>query len=218
MAVNINNLGVRIDGWADTVEGAGAKVESARLSTEQVLKRKNMPNTNLNLTSATTDTLGNRQRNFLLVEMPNGAIATVYIGPFGEDLYAAWDLYIRPVLNSQLIYILVGIAAVIGLIGAAGSRNSFTGASSFSLIGWITGTIGWSIGFGVLVALAGLVMKRNPFYYFFKQLGVFEADDITAMGLTVHKGLLCALDGAGIDSKLLRIKEQFHGGSRERLI
>jgi len=213
MSIDINRLGLRIDGWADIVEGAGNKAEDARKATQKVLQEKGMPNVTVNATVLRTS----RERPYFVIEMPNGACVTIYIGSFGQDLYATWDLYIRPVLNKELIFAVLGIAALIGFIGAF-QQNGWTGKSEFSFMGWIFSTLGWVIGGAILVAIAGFIARRNAFAFFFKQLDVFDVDDIGAMGLDVHKGLMRALDSVGISSQLLRIKEQFHAGSRERII
>lgn len=213
MVTDINRLGVRIDGWADIVEGAGDKAEEAREATTQVLKNKEMPDVSINSTTIRTS----KDRPYLIIEMPNGACVTIYIGSFGKDLYATWDLYIRPVLNKDLIFAVLGIAAVLGFIGAF-RQNGWTGESEFSFIGWIFSTMGWVIGGAILMGIAGFLTRRNIFAFFFKQLDIFDIDDIGAMGLDVHKGLLCALDSVGINSRVLRMKEQFHAGSRERII
>lgn len=213
MSIDINRLGLRIDGWADIVESVGDKAEIARSATQKILQEKGMPNVTINNTQLRTS----RERPYFIIEMPNGACVTVYIGSFGQDLYASWDLYIRPVLNKDLIFIVLGIAAFLGFIGAF-QQNGWTGNSEFSFIGWIFSTLGWVVGGVILVAIAGFITQRNAFAYFFKQLDLFDVDDIGAMGLDVHKGLLRALDSVGISSQSLRIKEQFHAGSRERII
>lgn len=213
MATDINRLGVRIDGWADIVEGVGSKAIEALNATALIMKDKGMPNVTISATSIKTW----RERPYLIIEMQNGACVTIYIGSFGKDLYATWDLYIKPILNKNLILTILIVAAILGFVGAFQS-NAWTGRTDFSVIGWIISTISWLVGGAVLVALTGFITKRNILAYFFLQLDAFDIDDIGAMGLDVHKGLLRGLDSVGISSQLLRIKEQFHAGSRERII
>jgi hypothetical protein len=80
------------------------------------------------------------------------------------------------------------------------------------------GTIGHSLWIGFLVGVAGKFIRGNWMSFFFKQLTPFDIDDITAMSLAVHHSLLESADTVGISMKLLRPKETFRGGQRERVI
>lgn len=215
MAVNINKLGIRIDGWADLIEGAGDKEESARQQLEQTVRGKDLPNTSTNPTFV-SPTYGNKQRKYTVVEMTNGATIATYIGAFGKDLYAKWDIYVRPLLNKTIIYVLLGVGAFFSLIGAF--NEDYRGNTQFSFFGFVVGFLGWVIGGAILVAIAGFVARRNPLAFFFAQLDEFDLDDIGALTLATHKAMLHALDAVGIQTETLRIKEQFAAGSRDRLI
>jgi len=71
--------------------------------------------------------------------------------------------------------------------------------------------------FGGIIILAmffGLILRTNLLAFILKQPSLFDAEDITAMNLSVHKSLLRALDQAGIDSSKLRLKAEFKGGRR----
>ena len=83
---------------------------------------------------------------------------------------------------------------------------------------WIPVTIGFAVFFAIVVAGLGLALKRNPLAFFIKEITFFDADDISAMTLGVHKSLMQALDSVGISAQLLRRKEHFAGGRRDRLI
>jgi len=50
------------------------------------------------------------------------------------------------------------------------------------------------------------------------ELNKFDGDDIAAMTLAVHNSVLHSLDLAGIDTQVLRMKEQFRAGSTARII
>ena len=59
--------------------------------------------------------------------------------------------------------------------------------------------------------------KINPSFtkpLILKEPSLFDAEDITAMNLSIHKSLLRALDQGGIDSSRLRLKGEFHSGRR----
>lgn len=47
---------------------------------------------------------------------------------------------------------------------------------------------------------------------------MFDAEDITAMGLSVHKTIIRCLDTAGIDISKLRLKRDFKGGRRDETV
>lgn len=215
MAVNINRLGVRVDGWADVVEGVGDKEEQARKELEGTVRGKKMPDTSVNAIHV-SPTYGTKQRKYILVEMSNGATVAAYIGAFGKDLYAKWDVFVKPLLNKVVIYVILGLGAFFGLIGAFG--KNYYGNTSFSFIKLVATFLGWVIGGAILVAIAGYITRRNILAFFFKQLDEFDLDDITALTIDTHKAMLGALDVIGIKANVLRMKEHFVAGTRDRLI
>jgi hypothetical protein len=215
MAVNINKLGIRVDGWADLVEGAGGKEEQARQELEKMVRGKDMPDTSVSPTII-SPTYGKKQRRYVVVEMPNGATVATYVGAFGKDLYAKWDVFVKPLLNMPVLYALLVIGAFFGLIGAFG--KDFYGNTRFSFISLVATFLGWVIGGAILVAIAGFVARRNLLAFFFKQLDEFDLDDITALTIATHKAMLSALDVVGIKANILRMKEHFVAGTRDRLI
>jgi len=210
-------LGERLDGWADLIEDVAERAPEVIQAFQERVSVRRMPNVQHESSALATGGLTGKQRPYQLVHTPTGAAVAVYIGQFGRDLYVAWDLFIRPVWNMMVVWGILGAAAVLGLFQAVG-QDPWTGRTRFSFLGWIGTTIGLSILFALLVAGVGFVLRRNPLAFFIKQLDAFDADDITAMTLAVHKSLLQAIDAVGIDIQLLRVKEQFHGGRRDRLI
>ena len=66
----------------------------------------------------------------------------------------------------------------------------------------------------VLIMLFSLMVKRNAFYYLTIQPNLFDAEDITAMVLSVHKSMIRALDLQGISVDKLRLKPSFKGGRK----
>ena len=216
-ARSLSWLGERLDGWADLIEGAAERAPEVIKAFQERVSIRQMPNVQHESSTLTTGGLVGKKRPYQLVHTPTGAAVAVYIGQFGRDLYVAWDLFIRPGWNMIVIWGILGVGAVLGLFQAFG-RDPWTGHTRFNFFGWIGATIGLSILFALLVGGAGLILKRNPLAFFRKELDAFDADDITAMTLAVHKSLLQAIDAVGIDIHLLRVKEQFRGGRRDRLI
>ena len=59
----------------------------------------------------------------------------------------------------------------------------------------------------------GVVFKGDFRAYFFVEPNIFDAEDITAMGLSAHKSIIRSLDSTGdIDITELRLKQNFKGG------
>lgn len=73
------------------------------------------------------------------------------------------------------------------------------------------------IGF-ILVAVAGAIFKGTWKAFFAQQVTLFPLHDATAMVLGVHSTLIQAAESVGIKRELLRPKEQFRGGRRDRLV
>jgi len=110
-------------------------------------------------------------------------------------------------------------------VGSLASNNSFGGGFGGllanvlgSICGVVFGTVGWAFFLSILVGIAGFAVRGNPLAFFFKEMDAFDADDVGAMTLAVHKSVLLALDKVGINTHAIRLKEQFRAGSRERLI
>jgi zinc-ribbon domain len=211
----LRSLGERLDGWADLIEDAGDKFEAVVGAFQQRLLSRQVPQVRHEAAVLTTSGMFGKQRPFQLTLTSTGATMAVYIAKFGCDLYVAWELFIRPVWNMAVVWGWLGLSAVLGFLSPT-SRDLFSG--NFSFTGWILGTVAWSIFVGLLIVAAGVAFKRNPLAFFFKQLDEFDADDIGATMLAVHKSLLHAIDAVGIDTKLLRVKEQFRAGQRDRII
>jgi hypothetical protein len=88
----------------------------------------------------------------------------------------------------------------------------------FSIWDLIVNTIVMTIFATLIAALIGRFTKGDFLAFFFKVPNIFDAEDITAMGLSTHKSLLRALDSVGIDSSKLRPKQDFKGGRKGELV
>ena len=161
------------------------------------------------------------QRPYHLVLHQVGATTAIYVSAFGRDLYVSWDLFVSLVWKLRTFVIILAVAAVISvpgfLIGAGLGPDNFVGLFS-GFVGWLFATIGNAIGLAFFVGLAGLVLRRSFWAFFREEYNHFRADDITAMTLAVHHSILEGLDSIGVDRALVRPKEQFRAGRRERII
>lgn len=222
-SVNVNRLGFFLDGWADLVEGMGAKVEEVTKTIQKILVDREMPDVDVqNVKASVGVTSGTRQ--YSITTTYPGATTTIYAGKYGNDLYVSWYTYIRPVLNIRILAILLAISAFFGLragVAAYSAGRGFASSGFFEnlvsttqiFIGAVAVFIGATLGAfvieAVILSVLGFFFTRDPFWVFLVQPNVFDADDIAAMSLAAHKSILKALDRVGIDSSLLRHKQEF---------
>lgn len=244
MTIKISKLGLRIDGWADLVEGAGDKSEVALQAVADTMRSRNFPKVEIKNENAAPNLTSSKRRPYVYVEMNNGASVTAYIGQYGTDLYAAWNLFVRPKLEPKTIIIILvialliimpcgisGLVASLSALGAIGNAlNNISFGETVSLAWYYIGLIVsslcgnsiflciTSLFLAFLVGFAGFIVKGNWLAFFIKELTAFDADDIAAMSLGVHKSVLLALDSVGIETRNLRLKEQFAAGGKERII
>jgi hypothetical protein len=209
--ININKLGSFLDGWAELIEGKGAKAEKVREEVLKLLQSREMPDVETaNKEGYVTEAYGSR-REYVITSTFPGVTTAIYIAQHGKDLYASWRSYMRLILNTQLLIILGGISFMFGFIYMANNPSS----GGLSLFGsWIGGFVLLC----VLVGAAGYAIKNNVLTYFFVEPNYFDIDDVTAMNLSVHYSVLRALDKAGIDSAKLRLKQDFKAGRRENVM
>jgi hypothetical protein len=207
--VKIDNLGQRLDGWADLVDGAGDKAAAVENAFVQELGSRQFPHLALTRADLTPGGLAGKQRGYLLAQAPAGATLAVYIGQYGKDLYLTWDLFLRTVIQWRNILIMLAIAAVLALIPEL---------DRFSLFRWILGFFGACIPVGLAALLLGKALRNSALAFFIQEIDMFVADDITAAMFAAHHALLLAVDEAGLNADLLRKKESFRAGRRERVI
>ena len=220
-SLNVNKLGVFLDGWSDIVEGVGSKAMEVRQNILNILKERQMPEIEVMKTTLFVGLISQDNRDYLVSQTFPGARTTIYIAQHGKDLYASWRTWIEPVFNWNLWRLILVGAAVLGLItGGIGKSGGFYGPSktTFSFVGWIAATIGYLITVAIILAIAGRIIKGRFTAYFFVEPNVFDADDITAMSISVHKSVLRALDSAGIDSSKLRLKRDFKAGRKDDVV
>jgi hypothetical protein len=166
-----------------------------------------------------------RERDYLFVATTSGAAIGVNISANGQDLYIAWDLFLRRVWNELTLGLLALIGIVVGTIAglvvtdAAKLHGVTTLPLTLAFVGAFLG-----FGFGSIVAtlilgsLLGVVTSGDPQALLFKQVDFFEAHDVQAMALSVDKALRAAADRAGINVSMLRAKGSFHTGGHGRVI
>jgi len=215
--IRFSQLGERLDGWADLVDGAGSQAEQTQAIFQQLMVERGIPwMTTLPVTISAEGLTGER-RLFTNAFHNAGATITVYIGRAGKDLYLAWDAFIRDVYNWWVILGII-VSSVLLAIPTALSPGYFGGGSNFDFIRWVAGVIGWGLFLTLLVRVTGKILKGKASWYLKNYINEFVADDITAMMLATHHSILQATDLVGIDRSLLRAKEHFKAGQRDRLI
>jgi hypothetical protein len=215
--IPLDKLGARLDGWAELIEGAADKKEPIARAFEEEYQQKQVPQVNLTLSQLTPGGMVGKRRYYHLFQSYTGATMAAYIGEFGKDLYVTWELFVRPIIKWRNIAYMAGIAGLLGLCPALVGQNILE-EPLLTLILWLFSIIGWFLPVAVVALIAGRVMKGSFLAFFIEEIDLFAADDVTAMMFAVHKSLLKALDSAGLDTTLLRSKDQFTAGRRERLI
>jgi hypothetical protein len=118
-----------------------------------------------------------------------------------------------------MVALILIIAAVIGFLTGGIERQGGDffdsgGDTIISFSGWIINSVVLALFLGFLVGIAGRIFKGSFSAYYFIEPNLFDAEDITAMGLSAHKTLLRSLDNSGIDVSKLRLKQKFQGGRR----
>lgn len=201
--VDINNLGYYLDGWADLIVDKGMQAEQIRTTVVKMLQERNMPEVSV---FSGSPKIKNEIRPYGGATTHPGAATTIYIGEHGKDLYVSWRTFIKPVLNDRTLIAILIASGILGIMSWLTTDSFMFFLFSFVLIlSLITG----------LLIFFGRVFKGNSAAYFFIEPNLFDAEDITAMSLSVHKMLLRALDKEGIDTSQLRLKQSFKGGRRE---
>ena len=220
--VNVNNLGYFLDGWADLVEGMGYKVNDVIHSVMTGLKERKMPDIRIDLTHGNISSLSEETRPYVITSTSPGATTAIYICPHGSDLYASWRTFIRPVLNQNVVYFIIGLSLFLGLIfGGIQQSGGYFGTqvqTSFSFSGFLIVSFLLLIMGVLIVGGVGRLWRGNFLWYFFIEANIFDAEDITAMSLSAHKTILRSLDSAGIDISKLRLKQNFKGGRRDETV
>lgn len=220
-STNVNKLGVFLDGWADLIEGKGAKAAEVKQTVYQQLLERKMPDIQVKQVNGSVG-IGSNKRPYNIATTHPSATTAIYVGEHGQDMYVSWRTFIKPQI-SNLVIILGLISLVFGAF-AAFSIYSFQVQSMFysvsgSDFGWLilttlfTVSIGMFISFCFLLAILGVIIKGDFRAYFFVEPNIFDAEDITAMGLSAHKSIIRSLDSTGeIDISKLRLKQNFKGG------
>lgn len=225
--MQFRELGLRIDGWADLVDGAGERANDALLHVADIIAKKGNPLLSCQRVAFSTGLSSPRERPFLLMKLESGAAITVHVGAVGKDLYASWNLYVRPVINWKVLGLMAGVAVGVNALlvlaslmaGFSMAARSFIAGSWVMLGSFMGGLLSFGITLALFFALAGILSRivlGNALAFAFKELTPLDYDDIAAMALAVHHSMLRALDHAGVDIEVLRLKEQFRSGARER--
>jgi hypothetical protein len=224
--INVHTLGEFLDGWADVIEGMGDKVDDVRDKVVSQLQARNMPDVQIKKQLGIVSSMKRQGRQYVITTTYPGATTAIYIGKHGQDLYVSWRTFHKPIWN---IILLLAIVAIPGFVGCSCSIASFVMRGDFSLLSsstanMLTVSLCCSSFLAILVTeilllmLIGKVVKGDPWAYFQIEPSLFDADDIIAMSLSVHKSLIRALDNAGIDVSKLRIKREFQGGRKGEIV
>jgi hypothetical protein len=221
-SVNVNKLGVFLDGWADLVEGKGAKATEVKQNVYKFLLERNMPDIVVAEVNGSVG-IGSSKRPYNIAATHPSATTAIYVGEHGQDMYVSWRTFIKPQLSNAvialgIISLLLGLLAGFGVISfpfrlfGQSIVSSFT-VMLFTLVSSLVTALFIFGFFSFVLGVLGVVFKGDFRAFFFVEPNIFDAEDITAMGLSAHKSIIRSLDSTGdIDITQLRLKQNFKGG------
>jgi hypothetical protein len=218
--LNLHKTGVFIDRWADTVEGKSELAETIKANLLKQLREKNMPDIRIQPTNVNVG-MFSKTRPYIIATTNPGVTTAIYVAAHGKDLYLSWRTHVRGVLNTRLLMMLAAAAGMPTLclspcllIGNVAS--SFFSFSEVDAGGIFAPALGIFIGFFmfevIMIALAGYFIRGDFFAYFFIEPTIFDAEDITATNLVIHKAMEKSIESAGLDPAILRPKPDIRSG------
>lgn len=229
ISVNINGMGILVDRWAEIIEGKADIAETVRNSLIKILQSKKMPDIRIRLVTGTLGitSLNAQRRPYIIAETEPGVKTAIYVAPHGNDLYVSWRTHVRGVINTKLLSILAVTAATPTLcltpcllIGSIVGGTFGTGR--FDLGGSLAPFFGVFMGFllfeALIVALAGFFLRGDFLAYFFVEPTIFDAEDVIALSLSVHKGLQKAVAETGTSVKAWESKTNFKSGRKSEAL
>jgi hypothetical protein len=211
--VNVNQLGYYLDGWADLIEGMAGKGKEVYEAIAKGLIDRQMPDIQTKKAWGVVSISGGEKRAYIINQTSPGATTAIHIRPHGKDLFVSWRTYIKPVPNWPVVFLIGFFSLLIGFFTSS-SRASLYADLNISLSRFLINTLVLIILGAGAVAVAGRIMRGSFLAFFFIEPNIFDAEYITAMGLSAHKTLLRSLDSSGIDVSKLRLKQKFQGGRR----
>jgi hypothetical protein len=109
--ITASGLGYYLDGWADLIEGMGAKVEKVRADILRQLKERNMPDVYVEEVQMKEGLITlDSHRDYVINTTFPGVTTTIYVAKHGNDLFASWRTFICPTINWLFMAIYYGIA------------------------------------------------------------------------------------------------------------
>lgn len=212
-----STVGILIDRWGDIIEDQADITEDVRENFLKNLAEKRIPGISPQLMNAYVSLMG-EARPYVVATTDPGVRCLIYISRHGVDLYVSWRTYVKGILNRRLFMILAGLAVVPGilyLIIVNGFRQLTpyqTFDTSMDLRNIVIIVV---VAFMIeLVTLAswGQIIRNNIFAYFFLEPTIFDAENISALSLAVHKTLKKAVAAAGADVSSWDRKTTFQSG------
>ena len=205
----LEHLGVRVEGWADLITGAGDQAQEVQHAFVESFNARQLPMVRLEPIDFSS---GGMKKPYWVVRTQTES-TTVQIEAKGKDLFLGWSQYVKRTLNWQMIGILAAIAFGVSFL----TSLSLIGSFGFFILNWFFGTFNWLLPVVVIALIVGYVWKGSFWYFFLQEPGEMMKADRTALMLAVHQSLSSACEKAGLDSEALR-KNEFQVGNRDRKI
>lgn len=187
--VNVNRLGVLLDGWAELIDGRGAEADNVRTYIDQQLQAREMPQVATEQTSGYVNAT-EPKRPYLATSRYPGVTGTIYVNAHGEDLYVSWKTFQKAVPNWRRIGILILISLLVGIFSNAYGWFNLFGRSLLWLL--------WLAFF--LISLVGLPYGAWRLYQrikvspsFLQQVNLTPTLDKVFTGIAIVVGLLATV-------------------------
>ena len=219
---HIGNPGLYVDGWADLIENSADKANEVRYKIFTSLGRKGIKDVEISHVNGYTSLSNDDYREHTLALTNPGVTVMIYVAPQGTDLFVGWSSFIKPVINGLTIILIL----ILSILASAYTyqKTLYRGEffyQAFDLISYGTAAFVFiltAVILTLLISRAGNLFQGNSLAYFLIEPDVFDSEDIAALGLSVHKVTLRALDDTGIETAKLRLKQNFKRSRHEDVL
>lgn len=195
----LDQLGTRLDGVVSIAKGGAGKAAEVEAAFLEEMNKSLYPQINI-MRSELSGSSG-KHRGYQLMHTPAGTV-TVYVGGYGKDLSISMDVFVRQTPNMRSIYILLGIAFGLSLLGSFGWLG-FGLAGTFFL-NFLFGVPPF-IGAVILGAIVyGKVWKNDGWHLFINLPDEIAIDELMDLAASVQNALKNAGEKAGLEVDFIK--------------
>jgi hypothetical protein len=206
----LENLGARVDGWADVIPGNADKVDELEKAFLNKMNERKIASSKLGRIDFAA---GTAWRGYQVYNTASGAVA-VSFGAIGKDLQVSWDLYVRQKPKWMTLLILLGVAFGLSFFRGLAFGFSFGGF----LLNWIFGTVDQLLLVIVGAIIAGKILYGSIWSFFIQKPDAAAQQELTGMAISVHQVIKQVLGEAGVDLAGIRSKNGFRAADEEKKV